>query len=57
MQEYYLKKAKECEAAVVQLQQQIDRMNAEDARSLHAQMQKVRREMANYKAAVANAEA
>lgn len=57
MQEYYVKKAKECEAVVAQLQQQIERMNAEDARTLHAQMLKVRREMENYKAAVVRAQA
>lgn len=52
MQEYYVKKAKECEAAVAQLQQKIDNMKSDEARSLQAQMLKVRREMENYKAAV-----
>jgi translation initiation factor 1 (eIF-1/SUI1) len=57
MQEYYNKKAKECEAAIAQLQQQIDRMAAEDAASLRAQMVIVRREMKNYRAAVTAVEA
>lgn len=52
MQEYYNKKAKECEAAVVQLQQQIERMSSDDAASLKEQMDRVRREMKNYKAAL-----
>jgi molecular chaperone GrpE (heat shock protein) len=55
MQEYYNKKAKECEAAVVQLEQQIERMNTNDAESLKAQMDRVRREMRNYKAALSPA--
>lgn len=55
MQEYYNKKAKECEAAVDQLQQQIERMNKVDADSLKAQMVKVRREMKNYQAALSTA--
>ncbi len=53
MQDYYHKKAKECEAVVTQLQHKIECMKAEDAHSLQQQMAKVRREMANYKAAVA----
>ncbi|OUS41131.1 hypothetical protein A9R00_02515 [Oleispira antarctica] len=57
MQEYYIKKAKECEMAVAALQNQIERMSREDAASLQAQMAKVRREMKNYKAAVENATA
>jgi len=57
MQEYYNKKAKECEAAVDQLQQQIERMNKTDADSLKAQMEKVRREMKNYQAALSTATA
>ncbi|MEH6448923.1 MAG: hypothetical protein V7765_09650 [Oleispira sp.] len=57
MQEYYNKKAKECEAAVDQLQQQIARMNKADADSLQAQMEKVRREMKNYQAALNTATA
>lgn len=57
MQEYYNKKAKECEAAVDQLQQQIERMNKSDADSLKAQMEKVRREMKNYQAALTAEEA
>ena len=57
MQEYYNKKAKECEAAVDQLQQQIARMNKADADSLQAQMEKVRREMKNYQAALSTATA
>ena len=57
MQEYYNKKARECEAVVEQLQQKISQMKADDAVSLQAQMAKVRREMENYKAAVAAAEA
>ena len=52
MQEYYNKKAKECEAAVVQLEQQIARMTSDDAASLKVQMDRVRREMKNYKAAL-----
>ncbi len=52
MQEYYNKKAKECEAAVVQLEQQIAQMTSDDAASLKAQMDLVRREMKNYKAAL-----
>ena len=56
MQEYYNKKAKECEDVVSQLQQKIKRMSAEDASGLQAQMAKVSREMENYKAAVAAAE-
>ena len=52
MQEYYNKKAKECEATVAQLEQQIERMNTDDAASLKAQMDRVRREMRNYKAAL-----
>lgn len=55
MQEYYNKKAKECEAVVVQLEQQIERMNSDDAASLKAQMDRVRREMRNYKAALSPA--
>lgn len=57
MQDYYNKKAKECESLVNKLQEQISAMKAEDARSLQEQMLKVRREMNNYKAAVAAAEA
>lgn len=57
MQEYYNKKAKECEAAVAQLQQQIERMSIDDAASLKEQMDKVRREMKNYQAALDIAEA
>jgi len=57
MQEYYNKKAKECEAAVEQLQQQIERMNKVDADSLKVQMEKVRREMKNYQAALTVEEA
>lgn len=57
MQEYYIKKAKECETAVTALQNQIERMSKEDAASLQTQMAKVRREMRNYKAAVENATA
>ena len=57
MQKYYNKKAKECEAAVTQLQQQIDRMSSEDAASLKEQMDKVRREMKNYQAALNTADA
>lgn len=53
MQDYYHKKAKECEAVVTQLQHKIECMKAEDAHGLQEQMAKVRREMANYKAAVA----
>lgn len=57
MQDYYNKKAKECESLVNKLQEQISAMKAEDARTLQEQMRKVRREMNNYKAAVAAAEA
>jgi peptidoglycan hydrolase CwlO-like protein len=57
MQEYYNKKAKECQAAVDQLQQQIERMNKSDADSLKVQMEKVRREMKNYQAALSVEEA
>jgi peptidoglycan hydrolase CwlO-like protein len=57
MQAYYNKKAKECEAAVAQLQQQIERMSSDDAASLKEQMDKVRREMKNYQAALNIAEA
>ena len=57
MQAYYNKKAKECEAAVAQLQQQIERMSIDDAASLKEQMDKVRREMKNYQAALNIAEA
>jgi ABC-type phosphate transport system auxiliary subunit len=57
MQEYYNKKAKECEAAVDKLQQQIERMNKVDADSLKTQMEKVRREMKNYQAALTIKEA
>lgn len=57
MQEYYIKKARECEAAVVALQNQIERMSKEDAATLQIQMAKVRREMKNYKAAVEAVEA
>lgn len=52
MQEYYIKKARECEAAVASLQSQIERMSQSDAAKLQAQMAKVRTEMQNYKAAV-----
>lgn len=52
MQEYYIKKAKECEIAVAALQNQIARMSKEDAATLQTQMTKVRREMKNYKDAV-----
>lgn len=55
MQEYYNKKAKECEAAVQELQQRVSNMDTESARSLQQQMMKVQREMDNYKAAVAAA--
>ena len=56
MLEYYNKKAKECEMAIAQLQQQIDRMKTADGDSLRAQMAVVRREMKNYQAAVAAVE-
>lgn len=52
MQEYYNKKAKECEAVVAQLQQKIESMSRSDADSLQIQMEKVRREMRNYQAAL-----
>ncbi|MFQ3171628.1 MAG: molecular chaperone GrpE (heat shock protein) [Oleispira sp.] len=52
MQKYYNKKAKECEAAVAQLQQQIERMSSEDGASLKEQLDKVRYEMKNYRAAL-----
>lgn len=57
MLDYYNKKAKECEAAVKELQQQVANMDVESARSLQDQMEKVQREMENYKAAVAAANA
>lgn len=57
MQEYYIKKAKECEIAVAALQNQIERMSKEDAATLQTQMAKVRREMKNYKEAVEAVEA
>jgi hypothetical protein len=57
MQEYYIKKAKECEVAVAALQNKIACMSKEDAASLQAQMAKVRKEMKNYKAAVDAVEA
>ncbi len=55
MQNYYIKKAKECELAIAQLQQRIDRLDAQDAVSLQVELLKVQREMENYKAAVAAA--
>lgn len=57
MQEYYIKKAKECEQAVAALQRQIEQMSKEDAADLQAQMAKVCREMKNYKNAVEAVEA
>ena len=57
MQDYYNKKAKECESVVIKLQQQISAMKGDDAHSLHQQMLKVRREMNNYKAALVAAQA
>tara|TARA_B100000446_G_scaffold187860_1_gene218795 strand:- start:814 stop:1017 length:204 start_codon:yes stop_codon:yes gene_type:complete len=53
MQSYYIKKAKECEAAVASLQSQIESMSKEDALRLKEKMADVRREMKNYKEAVA----
>jgi predicted nuclease of restriction endonuclease-like (RecB) superfamily len=52
MQKYYNKKAKECEAAVAQLQQQIKRMSSEDGADLKEKLDKVRHEMKNYRAAL-----
>jgi hypothetical protein len=52
MQQYYIKKAKECEAAVVALQGRLERMSKSDTVKLQAQMIKVKRELQNYKAAV-----
>ena len=52
MQDYYNKKAKECEMLVARLQQQVAKMQVEDSLILQEQMKKVKREMANYKAAV-----
>jgi predicted nuclease of restriction endonuclease-like (RecB) superfamily len=52
MQKYYNKKAKECEAAVAQLQQQIERMSIEDGADLKEKLDKVRHEMKNYRAAL-----
>jgi hypothetical protein len=57
MQEYYNKKAKECEVVIARLQQQIDQIKAADGDSLRAQMVIVRREMKNYQAAIAAVEA
>jgi hypothetical protein len=56
MQTYYNKKAKECEEAVAKLQLQIERTSSDDAVSLNQQMNKVRREMKNYQAALKTAE-
>lgn len=53
MQNYYIKKAKECEAAVASLQTQIEAMNKDEALRLQEKMDKVRREMKNYNEAVA----
>lgn len=52
MQDYYNKKAKECEATVAQLEREILSMNTGDAASLKAQVARVRREMKNYQAAL-----
>lgn len=52
MQDYYVKKAKECELAIVALQEKINRMSDQDAASLQEQLVKVKREMKNYKAAI-----
>jgi predicted nuclease of restriction endonuclease-like (RecB) superfamily len=53
MQNYYIKKAKECEAAVAALQGQIESMNKDDALKLKEKMASVRKEMKNYNEAVA----
>lgn len=52
MQDYYIKKAKECELMVAQLQQRIEGLDAEEAVSLQVELLKMQREMKNYKAAV-----
>jgi hypothetical protein len=52
MHNYYIKKAKECEAAVALLQSQIESMDKEDALKLKEKMANVRREMKNYNEAV-----
>ncbi|MGK0247718.1 MAG: putative transcriptional regulator [Oleispira sp.] len=57
MQTYYNKKAKECEDVVAKLQLQIERMSSDEAASLNEQMNKVRREMKNYKDALKTVEA
>ncbi len=52
MQDYYNKKAQECEMLVAKLQQQVARMQVDDSSQIQEKMKKVKREMANYKAAV-----
>lgn len=52
MQDYYIKRAKECELAIAELKEKIGRMSGQDAVSLQVQLLKVQREMENYKAAV-----
>jgi hypothetical protein len=52
MQKYYNKKTKECEATVAQLQQQIERMSSVNGANLKEQLDKVRYEMKNYRAAL-----
>lgn len=52
MQDYYVKRASECELAIAALQDKIKAMSDKDAVSLQAQLLKVQREMKNYKAAI-----
>lgn len=52
MQDYYNKKAQECELLVAKLQQQVARMEVGESSEIQEKMKKVEREMANYKAAI-----
>jgi anti-sigma28 factor (negative regulator of flagellin synthesis) len=52
MQEYYIKRAKECEQQLQQLKAQSKDVDTKQVAEIKAQIAKVAREMANYRAAI-----
>jgi len=54
MQEYYEKRAKECEQELQQLKAQVKYMDSQQAEQVKQQIAKVAREMANYRSAISS---
>ena len=52
MQEYYIKRAKECEQQLQQLKDQSREGDTKQVAEIKAQIAKVAREMANYRSAI-----